>query len=306
MIRLAVAFAVFSSSVAADPIRFPSNATLTHETVERDSAFQMPSGVWDGQRVPVISVEGNVTQQSWQIAAPDLTLVQLLRPLREQLRNAGYDVLFECETNDCGGFDFRFGIKVLPPPNMFVNLTDFRQLSAWRTLEDGSEEAISLLVSRSGEAGFVQMTYVGQEVETVGTAGAPRLQTATSAVGLGGNLEDNGHAVLEGLSFERGSARLSEGPFGSLQELADYLDERPDLKIALVGHTDAEGSLDGNIALSKRRAASVLERLVTEHDVDRTRMEAQGMGYLSPIANNLTEEGRTANRRVEVIITSTN
>jgi len=73
-----------------------------------------------------------------------------------------------------------------------------------------------------------------------------------------------------------------------------------------VGHTDAEGSLDGNIALSRRRAASVLERLVTAYQVDRRQMEAQGMGYLAPIASNLTEEGREANRRVEVIVTSTN
>jgi OOP family OmpA-OmpF porin len=74
--------------------------------------------------------------------------------------------------------------------------------------------------------------------------------------------------------------------------------------VALVGHTDSSGTLGGNIALSKQRAGSVLERLVSDYGANRRQLEAEGMGYLSPIANNLTETGREANRRVEVIITS--
>jgi outer membrane protein OmpA-like peptidoglycan-associated protein len=87
--------------------------------------------------------------------------------------------------------------------------------------------------------------------------------------------------------------------------LADYLAAQPDLSVALVGHTDASGSLDGNIVISKRRAGSVLERLVSDYGVARRQLDAQGMGYLSPIASNQTQEGRDANRRVEVIVTST-
>jgi outer membrane protein OmpA-like peptidoglycan-associated protein len=49
----------------------------------------------------------------------------------------------------------------------------------------------------------------------------------------------------------------------------------------------------------------VLERLVTTYDIPRNQLDAQGMGYLSPVMTNLTEDGREANRRVEVIITST-
>jgi outer membrane protein OmpA-like peptidoglycan-associated protein len=63
--------------------------------------------------------------------------------------------------------------------------------------------------------------------------------------------------------------------------------------------------LNGNIALSKKRAEAVLETLVSDFNVPRAQMDAQGMGYLSPIASNLTAQGREANRRVEVIVTST-
>ncbi|MFB1025868.1 MAG: OmpA family protein, partial [Octadecabacter sp.] len=119
------------------------------------------------------------------------------------------------------------------------------------------------------------------------------------------SLADQGRFILSGLVFETGSAQLGDAIFGSLQDLADYLIANPDRTVALVGHTDFVGSLDGNIALSKRRAGSVLERLATTYDIPRHQLDAQGMGYLSPVATNLTEDGREANRRVEVIITST-
>ena len=80
---------------------------------------------------------------------------------------------------------------------------------------------------------------------------------------------------------------------------------KPARTVARVGHTDSAGGLDGNIALSKQRAGSVLERLVSDYGVSRLQLEAEGMGYLAPVATNLTEDGRNANRRVEVIITST-
>jgi len=305
ILRLSALLLIANTAQAAE-LRFPSNAEMAKETIALNDEFALPAGVWDGTRVPLIAIEGDVTQQSWQIAAPDLTLVQLVRPLREQLRNEGFEVLFECETRDCGGFDFRFAIDVMAPPAMFVNLADFRQLSAWRTLEDGTEEAVSLLVSRSGEAGFVQYTHVGKQSDVQSSAAAPAARSAAPNGSLAESLETQGRAILAGLTFERGSAQLAAGGGPSLQELADYMSELPDLNVALVGHTDAEGSLDGNIALSKRRAGSVLERLAAEYGVNRQRMEAQGMGYLSPIANNQTAEGRDANRRVEVIITSTN
>ena len=97
---------------------------------------------------------------------------------------------------------------------------------------------------------------------------------------------------------------LGEGPFPSLDQLASFLNSRPSVRIALVGHTDSVGSLDGNIALSRKRAQSVRRRLVDKFKIDPSRLEAQGMGYLAPVASNLAEAGRDANRRVEAILLS--
>ncbi|MEO0931944.1 MAG: OmpA family protein [Pseudomonadota bacterium] len=310
MIRQACAvIGLIGGAAQAQVLNFPGNASLQIEEASPLDSYALPTGIWDGAAVPVKVVEGTLTRQSWRIEAASLTTLQLLRPLREQLLNDRFDILFECQTEACGGFDFRFGTEALPPPEMQINIGDFRFLAAERIDADGPEY-VSLFVSRTAQAGYVQVTRVGPAPtsnDTLVVTTAPPLRAADqpTAFDFVTTLEQAGHAVLEDLTFETGSAQLAQTPFGSLQTLADYLLDNPDRNVALVGHTDSSGSLASNIALSKQRAGSVLERLVSDYGVSRSQLEAEGMGYLSPIATNLTEEGREANRRVEVIITST-
>lgn len=304
-LRRAVAFLVLCAApLAAQDLSFPANATMTAETEARDSSYDLPVAKWSDGVLPTTAFEGTVVQQAWQISAAGLTTLQVLRPLREQLSNAGYDVVFECDTRACGGFDFRFATPVLLPPAMQVNLGDFRFMSA-----TGPDGAISLLASQTQDAAFVQVTWVGApDAAPQSRADAARIVTPASAAQSGDletALDTIGRFVLPGLDFATGSAQLAETRVPVLAVLADYLAQHPDRRVALVGHTDSEGALDGNIALSRRRAGAVLERLVATHGVPRQQLEAQGMGYLSPLANNLTADGRAQNRRVEVIITST-
>ena len=306
MIRFALAALLASPLPAAGQIlSFPGNAVLASDDSAEFATFALPTAAWSSGAIPTRGFEGAIARQAWRIDATGLETLQLLRPLREQVRNAGFEVLFECETEACGGFDFRFALDLIRPPAMQVNLADFRYLAAVRE-EDAS--AVGILVSRTPDAGFIHLTRVGPPDEAAAVAAGPPLRAEAPGAAPGSlseELDSIGRHVLDGLTFETCSAQLSAGQFPSLGALADYLAENPDLKVALVGHTDSSGSLDGNIALSKRRAASVLERLVSSYGVDRLQLDAQGMGYLSPVASNLTEEGRTLNRRVEVIVTST-
>ena len=134
-------------------------------------------------------------------------------------------------------------------------------------------------------------------------------QTSITSALTGGSLAQqlgqSGRAILADLSFETGASELQDIPFESLTQLAQYLTENPERKVALVGHTDSSGSLEANIALSKRRATAVMDRLIADYGVDPAQIAAEGMGYLAPVASNLTQTGRDTNRRVEVIITST-
>jgi OOP family OmpA-OmpF porin len=111
--------------------------------------------------------------------------------------------------------------------------------------------------------------------------------------------------ALDDLVFDSGSADLGPGVFGSLASLSAYLAANPTRRITLVGHTDATGDLASNIALSKRRAESVRDRLVQTYGVPPDQIGAEGAGFLSPRASNLTAEGRTENRRVEAMLAST-
>jgi OOP family OmpA-OmpF porin len=310
MIRpLAACLIVAAGVLQAQTFDFPSNANLQQEVVRPADSYVLPMGIWDQGEMPTQTVEGLVTQQAWRIEAPSLTTLQLVRPLREQLRNDRYRIIFECQTEACGGFDFRFGVETLPPPQMRINIGDFRFLAAERRGEDGPEY-LTLFTSRTAEAGFVQITHVAPDTKTLvplARAEATPLRAfgAQTDASLSNQLEQVGRAVLGDLSFETGSAQLANGDYASLRALADYLATTPSRTVALVGHTDSSGGLEANIALSKRRAASVLERLVSVYGADRGQLEAEGMGYLAPLSSNLTEAGRTANRRVEVIVTST-
>ncbi len=292
----------------AQTLEFPSNASLQLEQTSDLDSYIMPVGIWDNGVMPTDTVEGHLTQQAWRITAQSLTTLQLLRPLREQLRNDRFRIIFECQTEACGGFDFRFNTAALPPPEMQINIGDFRFLAASRIVPEGTEY-VSLFVSRTAQAGFVQVT----SVNPTATSDAPLVTTTAPALrspdtpttgDLAQQLQTQGHVILDDLTFATGSSQLSDGPFASLAGLADYLTTFPDTTIALVGHTDSSGSLDANIALSKRRAAAVLERLVSDFGISRAKLAAEGMGYLAPIDTNATETGREANRRVEVIVTS--
>lgn len=306
MIRLAAGLlALWGMAAQAQVLELPTDAMLQAQDDPRLDSYALPTGIWANGAVPTMPVEGHVTRQAWRIATPSLTTLALLRPLRDQLRAGRFQILFECQTEACGGFDFRFAIDTLPPPEMQVNIGDFRYLAAERTTAEG-REYLTLVVSRMADASFVQITRItptGLDMHPLARATAAPVGQANGS--LAQQLDDVGHAILHDLDFTIGSAELSDAAFASLAELAAYLAAYPDRSVALVGHTDSAGALDINIALSQRRARSVLDRLVTGHGVNRRQLAAEGMGYLAPIASSQTETGRDANRRVEVIVTST-
>lgn len=306
MIR-ALALILLPLQAAAVTLDMPGNATLTDEDIAGLDSYAMPTAAWAADGMPVLTGTGEVRKQAWRVDAPGLTTLQLLNPLIDQLTDSGFEVLFTCTDDACGGFDFRFATPVLPAPAMHVDLGDYRYVATQREV-DGDVELLSLLASRTSSAGFIQIIRVGTAASApVAAADAPAVRAVAPTItgDLAQTLETQGRFVLADLAFQTGSAQLGEATFASLQDLAEYLTANPDRTVALVGHTDSVGSLEGNIALSKRRAGSVLERLATSYNIPRRQLDAQGMGYLSPLSTNLTEEGRDANRRVEVIITST-
>lgn len=275
------------------------------------AGYALPIGPFDGQTVPSRMVEGSLEQRAFQLDAPGVTTLAIMAPLRDQIVAAGFSVVFECEARACGGFDFRFGIEVIPEPDMHVDMSDYLFLSAEK---DG--EVLSLLVSRTSLAAFVQVTKVTdapvpdsppKAIVDLDDEEAPREVVAETpgAMGIMAALDEQGRAALDDLVFDTGSSALAEGDYASLKEVAAWLDANPEGTIALVGHTDASGSLAANIALSERRAEAAAQALIDVYGADQSRVSAEGVGFLAPRAPNGTEEGRQKNRRVEVVVTST-
>lgn len=128
-----------------------------------------------------------------------------------------------------------------------------------------------------------------------------REQTAGSGVDV---IRDGDNLLLRmpsGITFATDSAQVQPQFQPTLNEVASVLSQYPKTYIDIYGHTDSTGSEAYNQSLSERRAQSVSSYLAG-HGVQSARMATRGYGEMQPIASNETEEGKQANRRVEIKI----
>ncbi|MGI9522463.1 MAG: sulfatase-like hydrolase/transferase [Hyphomicrobiaceae bacterium] len=114
-------------------------------------------------------------------------------------------------------------------------------------------------------------------------------------------LTADGRVALYGIQFDLNEAEIKPDSEVIIRNIADVLKANPQLKIAVVGHTDSKGSHEVNMRLSKLRADAVVNMLRTKYKIASDRMFPAGAGFLAPLTNNDTEKGRALNRRVELI-----
>ena len=103
------------------------------------------------------------------------------------------------------------------------------------------------------------------------------------------------------ITFEPGSDTVDATSLGTLDEISEVLGNCPELRMEIAGHTDSQGRETMNEALSKSRALAVLNAL-RDRRVATGSFTAKGYGETKPIASNDTEEGREANRRIEITL----
>ncbi len=108
--------------------------------------------------------------------------------------------------------------------------------------------------------------------------------------------------VDEAILFETGSAVIAPAFYPLLAPTPLLLQLQPTVSIEIIGYTDSRGDDASNLALSQARVDAVRDWII-ENGGDADRIVATGAGESNPVASNDTEEGRAANRRVEVIIT---
>ena len=105
--------------------------------------------------------------------------------------------------------------------------------------------------------------------------------------------------VLEGVTFEVNSDKLTAASSATLDRVAESLKRSPNVRVEVGGHTDSSGSDALNQKLSQKRAEAVRAYLVSK-GVDGSRVTAKGYGESQPAGDNKTAEGKARNRRVEL------
>jgi len=105
-------------------------------------------------------------------------------------------------------------------------------------------------------------------------------------------------AIVTNINFDFDSARIRPDSEGKLARVVSILEDNPDIRVRIEGHTDSTGPEKYNLGLSFRRAESVKNYLVG-NGIDPNRLSVVGFGEAKPLVSNRTRAGRAVNRRVE-------
>ena len=280
-----------NTNVAA--IDLPSSAKLVASDQSDTKNISLALSTWDRESgISKLNITGKTVTNVYQIDGTSLTLDQMFKPIIDDLENRKFSVELYCNTQVCGGFNFRKNLEIFKPPFMLVNVANYSVVTAKK-----NNTAVSLIASKLGTTIYLQVVSIGiNENDLI----QPDIKSETNSFSL--TLINEGAIVLDDLIYRSGSSTLGDGPFNSLLELARFLKSTPTASIILVGHSDSTGELSQNIELSKNRAQAVADRLINSHSIDQSRISAEGIGFLSPKTNNSTEISRKKNRRVEAVL----
>jgi OmpA-OmpF porin, OOP family len=134
-----------------------------------------------------------------------------------------------------------------------------------------------------------------------GAAMISNIRVAVGAPDMRNKLMTEGKLVTYGIYFDVNKDVVKPESYGTLKEIAAILNEVPDVKVKIVGHTDSDGADAANLELSKNRAASVKNELAKSFGVNADRLVTEGAGETQPVAANDSQANKALNRRVEFI-----
>ncbi len=245
-------------------------------------------------------LEGKVTRIQYD-APKDRSTLEIYRNYESALKRAGFEILFAGAREELGE-DFgeaAYNAMTNVRGDYFYYLHSYvehqRYIAAKLSRSEG-DVYISIFVSISMhkrnpviQADFIEVKPMEEGLVTV------------NADALAKDIARTGHVAIYGIYFDTGKADLKPESEPVLKEIAKLLQQNPKLKLYVVGHTDNVGELTYNMKLSQARAGAVVKELVSKYGVDAKRLKAQGVGPLSPVVSNNTEEGRAKNRRVELV-----
>lgn len=252
----------------------------------------------------IVAVEGRITSLNYSL--PNGTSVlEATRSYEAALTQKGFQILFRCHSgsdadgSSCisvGGYVVNSGNAMKPSFGAAYFSDDNRYLLAKRASPQGNVYVMVYGMENSTHPVAVDLQIVEEapmKADQIVVADAAALQAS---------LNEAGRAAVYGIYFDTGQAVVKPESKPALDEMGKLLRANPRLNVYIVGHTDNQGTLAGNLELSQRRAQAVADTLVREARIDAGRLGAKGLASLAPVASNAQEAGRALNRRVEMVV----
>ncbi|MCM8832756.1 MAG: DUF4892 domain-containing protein [Candidatus Omnitrophica bacterium] len=231
-------------------------------------------------------VEGKVTKIQYQVPQ-NRSPLEVFKNYEEAIKKANFDILYSARGDEIAGVR-----KFLS--NYFYNVyasrddeKNFFYLSA-----KNKNITLSLSVLPGFNGPIVLLGIVEKKEMETGLVKAKDIYET---------IKKEGKVAIYGIYFDFDKAEIKPESKPTLEEIAKFLKENPEIKLYIVGHTDNLGKLEYNMELSKRRAEAVIKELVEKYGIKKERLMGFGVGPLAPCASNSTEEGRAKNRRVELV-----
>jgi OOP family OmpA-OmpF porin len=157
----------------------------------------------------------------------------------------------------------------------------------------------NLITAHKGSTWYTIHTSANTYSQTVLVVKEMNQEITADASSLNDEIGKAGHVAVYGIHFDTAKATITADSESALNEIVKLLEQNPDLKLHVEGHTDNAGTAAANQTLSAKRAQAVVAWLVA-HGVSGARLNAKGFGQSQPVADNSTEDGRAKNRRVEL------
>ena len=264
--------------------RYPGSFIREYDQKEYDE-FELPVAS-NGPNKPCKTqhLEGKVTFIRY-IPPKGRSMLEVFRNYELGLQKAGFEEILKCaDAAECGSGD----VKHLGFYGGWKN----HYLAAKLSRPEGDVYA-AVNISQYNEGDLYLAIIELKPMES----GLITVDAST----LAKDITKTGHASVYGIYFDTGKADVKPESDGALKEISKLLQQDARLKLYVVGHTDNQGTLAGNMDLSKRRADAVVKVLTTKYNVAAARLSAQGDGPTAPVASNDSEEGRAKNRRVELV-----
>jgi outer membrane protein OmpA-like peptidoglycan-associated protein len=257
--------------------RFPGSV-ISSCTQKPDATFEFTL-----QTGPKKRMEGEFEQIKYQ-APRNATKDQVISNLNTALKKAGYSIMYESSYHG--------------------ELTAHKGGTWMQIQTTGGNSILETVVKETpGKAKQdPKDTTAKPRQDPKDTTAKPKQDVPVAdAAALSNTLMSSGHAVVNGIFFDTAKSDVKPDSVAALQEIAKLMQQNPQLKLYVVGHTDNSGSLSANMELSRRRAAAVAQVLSSKYGIASDRLSAYGDGPYSPLASNDTEQGRAMNRRVELV-----